>query len=118
MTLNGELERTRQEIAMVFVKVFLAICRTTKSVCQDDVPQRRLEHIMEIWWLRQDWRAAVGYGRKRYKSRPRILTKQWSTLHSKKRNSCPKNRMIQILSCKAERSPDSHETRHFIEPEN
>ena len=87
VTVNGELERTRQEAVMVFVKVFLAICRTTKTVCQDDLPQERPNHNMEIWWLRQDWRTAIGYGRNGYTSRPRILTKQWSTLNSKKRKS-------------------------------
>jgi hypothetical protein len=71
-------------------RYYLTICRTAKTVCQDDLPQERPKHIMKILWLRQDWSAAVGYGRKRYKSRPRILTKQWSTLHSKKRSKCQK----------------------------
>ena len=99
-------------------RYYLAICRTTKTVCQDDLPQERPKHIMEIWWLRQEWRAAVWYRRKRYKSRPRILTKQWSTLDSKKRNSCQINPTIQTLSCKDERSSDSQEIRHFMEHED
>lgn len=118
MSLKEELGRTRQEAVTIFVKALPRRLENHETVCRDDLPQERPKHIMEIWWLRQDWRAAVGYGRKRYKSRSRILTKQWSTLHSKKRNNCQKNRMIQILSCKAERSSGSQETRHFMEPED
>ena len=81
-------------------RYYLAICRTTNTVCQDDLSQERPKHTMEIFRLRQDWRAAVGYGRNRYTSRPRILTKQWSTLHSKKRNSCQKTVWYRLFLAK------------------